>query len=141
MLSAAALGGAVVGAMGTSAFADGHDPSLLLKEPHVCCGLNTCKGHGACKTDKHACKGKNECAGQGRCATAKHHACGGHNDCAGQGGCGAHPGQNAKCKGSGECAVPLNKQAWAKARAAFETVYEAKHGKKPGPAPASCGKG
>ena len=39
--------------------------------------------------------------------------------CKGQGGCGEFAGQNA-CKAQGECGVPLNKEAWAKARAAFE---------------------
>src|SRR4029077_14327539 len=47
----------------------------LLQEPHICRGLNTCKGKGK--------GGKNDCAGQGNCATAKAHSCGGENDCRG----------------------------------------------------------
>jgi len=30
-----------------------------------CEGVNSCKGHGACKTAKNSCKGKNACKGQG----------------------------------------------------------------------------
>lgn len=30
-----------------------------------CYGVNSCKGHGKCKTAKNACKGKNSCKGQG----------------------------------------------------------------------------
>jgi len=33
---------------------------------HVdCYGVNSCKGHGKCKTAKNACKGQNSCKGQG----------------------------------------------------------------------------
>ena len=31
----------------------------------ACTGVNSCKGHGACKTAANACKGKNGCKGQG----------------------------------------------------------------------------
>ncbi len=55
------------------------DPALLLQDPNVCRGLNTCSGKG---------KGEHTCAGQGSCATAAAHACNGMNDCKGQGGCG-----------------------------------------------------
>ena len=103
------------------------DTSLLLKEPHVCRGLNTCKGKGA--------TGENKCAGQGKCATATHHSCAGQNDCKGQGGCGEKPGQNA-CKGQGKCAVPLKEEAWKKARAAFEKQATAA-GMEVGPAPSA----
>ena len=59
-LTVAALGGAASGSF-VFQHALGKSPeSELLKEPHVCCGLNTCKGHG---------KGNHECAGQGSCAT------------------------------------------------------------------------
>ena len=30
-----------------------------------CEGVNSCKGHGDCKTAQNSCKGKNGCAGQG----------------------------------------------------------------------------
>jgi hypothetical protein len=97
----------------------------LLEEPHVCRGLNTCKGKG---------KGeKNACAGQGACATVKAHTCKGENACRGQGGCAATPGEN-ECKGKGNCAVPLNDKAWAKARKRFEELMT-KEGHKVGPAP------
>jgi len=116
---------------GTDATAEGTetamaDPALLLEEPHVCRGLNTCGGKGA--------GGENECAGQGTCATAEHHTCHGQNECKGQGGCGEHPGQNA-CKGQGECAVPLGDDAWTKARDAFEKQMAAQD-KEVGEAPA-----
>ena len=92
------------------------DPSkpLLLQEPHICRGLNpTCKGEVAWK--------KNYCAGQAHAATVKEHACKGHNDCVGGGGCGEKPGEN-KCKGMGDCAVPLKDDAWKKARKNFEAA-------------------
>ena len=30
-----------------------------------CEGVNSCKGHGDCKSAQNSCKGKNGCAGQG----------------------------------------------------------------------------
>ena len=43
-----------------------------------CEGVNSCKGHGACKSAMNDCKGKNGCAGKGflmmtpdECAKAK----------------------------------------------------------------------
>lgn len=86
------------------------DPALLLQDPNVCRGLNTCKGKG---------KGDHTCAGSGACATAEAHACNGHNVCKGQGGCGGYPGQN-NCKEHGHCAVPLSKESWALARKQYE---------------------
>jgi hypothetical protein len=98
----------------------------LLVEPHVCKGLNTCKGKGK--------GGDNACAGQGTCATAEAHSCKKENDCRGLGGCGPKPGENA-CKGLGGCEVPMKHQAnWEKARARFETLMT-QEGKKVGPAP------
>ena len=147
-LSAAAMGGLISGCSedgkGNPKPTGKTDPkkqegteqtSLLLQEPHVCRGLNSCKGQGACKTAANDCKGKNACAGQGGCASVEKHACGGQNKCKGQGGCGEKPGENT-CKGQGKCSVPLMDKAWTKARASFEKAYEAKHGKKPGAAPA-----
>jgi len=99
--------------------------NFLMVEPHVCRGLNTCKGKGA--------GGENACAGQGACASAAAHSCNGENECKGQGGCGANPGQN-ECKGQGECGVPLMEKSWATARAAFEKSM-ADAGKEAGAAP------
>lgn len=120
------MGGLVAGTVPSSLFAaDDHDPGLLLKEPHVCRGLNACKGKGAGE--------KNACGGQGACASAEHHECKGQNECKGQGGCGEYPGQNA-CKSKGECAVPLKAKAWKNARKAFE-VQMKKAGHEFGDAP------
>ncbi len=133
-LAAAALGGLAAGAAGTALAAQEKDkeepelpvdPALLLDEPHVCRGLNTCKNKG---------KGsRNNCAGQGACAAVGKHSCNGENDCKGQGGCGGYPGQNT-CKGKGHCAVPLSEEAWALARKQFEELTTAT-GKKVGKAP------
>ncbi len=30
-----------------------------------CAGVNSCKGHSACKSAKNSCKGMNSCKGQG----------------------------------------------------------------------------
>ena len=96
-----------------------------LKDPHICCGLNTCKGHG---------KGaKNDCAGMGSCATAEAHGCSGTNACAGQG----QTGTNA-CKGQGTCGVPVSGDSWKQARASFEAAMK-KAGRKFNPAPKECG--
>ncbi|QDV53157.1 hypothetical protein [Gimesia fumaroli] len=103
------------------------DVSLLMKEPHVCRGLNTCKGTYAGV--------ENDCAGLGACATVAEHACAGSNECKGQGGCGTNPGMNS-CKGKGSCHIPLMEDAWKLARAEFEKAME-KAGKKVGPAPAA----
>lgn len=130
-LAGAALGGLAlgVGAFGSSiAIAADEPQSELLKEPHFCCGLNTCKGVGVDK--------KNDCAGMGNCATAKKHSCKGENDCKGQGGGGEKPGGNS-CKGQGSCAVPLKKDAWKKARKNFEAAMK-KADKKFGDPPKDC---
>ena len=139
-LSAAAFGGMLAGTVGCGKGdkppADkptGDGESLLMKEPHVCRGLNACKGHGSCKTAANDCKGKNACAGQGKCATAKAHECRGMNVCKGQGGCGEKPGENA-CSEKGACSVPLADDKWAKARAHFEAAMK-KAGKNVGSAP------
>ena len=99
---------------------------LLLQDPHVCRGINTCKNKGKKGTT-------NECAGQAHCATAKAHDCNGMNDCKGMGGCGENPGQN-ECKGKGGCEVPLSDKTWPKARKRFEELMT-KAGKKFGDAP------
>jgi hypothetical protein len=127
-LSVAALAGLSLEASPLFAADEKNSPkSPLLNDPHVCRGLNTCKGKGADK--------KNSCAGTGTCATVKSHACGGSNECKGQGGCGEKPGENA-CKGQGDCHVPLPKAAWKKARKRFEVLMKADN-KKFGSAPAA----
>jgi hypothetical protein len=133
-LTAAAMGGLMAGAS-ISNFASAADEpkppqkdknkNPMLGEPHICRGINMCKGLGASKD--------NACAGQGTCATAKAHLCHYKNECRGQGGCGAKPGEN-ECKGKGECGVPLSSGAWKKARARFEELMK-KEGKTVGPAP------
>jgi hypothetical protein len=102
------------------------DAKLLLEDPNVCRGLNTCQGKG---------KGDHACAGQGACATVEAHACHGTNDCKGQGGCGGYPGQNT-CSEKGHCAVPLGEKAWATARKQFEHLMKDLD-KLFGPAPAA----
>lgn len=37
-----------------------------------CFGVNKCKGHNDCKTDKNACKGHSSCKGHGFVAMSKH---------------------------------------------------------------------
>jgi hypothetical protein len=115
-LTAAAFGGAVLGVGMQSSLSAAEPANPLLGDPHVCRGLNTCKGKGADKS--------NSCAGQGSCATAEKHTCNGENACKGQGGCGAHPGENS-CKGKGSCNVPLTPVSWKKARARFEQLMKA----------------
>lgn len=126
--TAAAFAGAAAAAAGARvAFAADPKPeeSELLKEPHVCRGLNVCKNTGGTK--------ENACAGQGMCATAAKHECKTHNECKGQGGCGEHPGEN-KCKAMGDCTVPLKEKTWKTARTNFEAAMK-KAGKKFGDAP------
>ena len=100
----------------------------LLIEPHVCRGLNTCKGKGR--------DGKNQCAGTGACATAPDNSCGGSNECRGLGACdrppqAGYPGENT-CKGQGGCQVPMlpaKPEMWKKARMRFEALMK-ENGKK-----------
>jgi hypothetical protein len=141
-LALAALGGLLSGAIvgctgkpagggkqpaGTTPSAGSQEKtSLLLNDPHVCRGINTCKNKGKKGTT-------NECAGQAHCATVASHDCNGQNDCKGQGGCGEHPGDN-DCKGKGGCQVPLSDKTWPKARKHFEELMT-KAGKKFGDAP------
>lgn len=123
------LAGSLLGGRGLGAeTAQAQGGGFSLKDPHVCCGLNACKGRGK--------GGKNECAGQGSCATAEAHGCNGQNACAGQGG-DEGAGENS-CKGKGACAVPLDKDHWKKARASFEASMK-KAGQKFGASPAECG--
>lgn len=119
----AATGGAADTATGAGAATE--EVSLLIQEPHICRGLNTCEGKGK--------SGDNACAGQGTCASVEH-TCAGQNDCKGQGGCGGEHGTNA-CKGQGGCAVPLE-HGWEAVRKKFEEAMQ-KAGKTFGDAPAA----
>jgi hypothetical protein len=132
-LTAAALGGAIAGSLlgpGLQGALHAAEPAKpddrpWLKDPHICCGLNTCKGHG---------KGaSNDCAGMGTCATVAAHGCAGENACAGEGAAG-----NNGCKGKGSCAVPVKGEGWKKARASWEAAMT-RAGRKFGPAPKECG--
>ena len=132
-LTAAALAGAITGSLlvpGGQRPLHAAEPakpenSPWLRDPHICCGLNTCKGHG---------KGaSNDCAGMGTCATVAAHGCAGENACAGLGA----SGDNG-CKGKGSCAVPVRGEGWKKARAGWEAAMT-KAGKKFGAAPKECG--
>jgi hypothetical protein len=121
-LTLAALGGLAAGALGqdsskpAAALKCNIDPTLLVgAEPHVCRGLNSCKGKGK--------GGGNACAGQGNCATAPTISCSTNNECKGKGGCGGYPGQNT-CKAQGECAVPLKKDIWEIARKQYEQMMK-----------------
>lgn len=41
-------------------------PTAAVAQDKVkCFGVNSCKGHGACKTASNECKGQNACKGQG----------------------------------------------------------------------------
>ncbi len=117
---------AVPAANGTApgtAVAAAEEVNPLLDEPHVCRGLNTCKGFGS-----------DSCAGLSQCATDSiHHECGTRNACRGQGGCGTNPGENT-CKGHGGCSVPLMDAVWERTRKRFEKLM-AEQGRKVGPAP------
>jgi hypothetical protein len=127
-LTMAAFGGMLAGAGVAQAAEDKKTgkKSPFLYEPHICRGLNTCKGKDPQKD--------NACAGQGNCATVASHSCKGENACRGQGGCGEKIGESA-CKGMGGCEVPLaDETKWKKARKRFEVVMAA-DGKKVGPAP------
>lgn len=45
----------------------------------ACMGINSCKGHGSCKSAQNDCKGKNGCKGQGKTMTTA-------EDCKAKGG-------------------------------------------------------
>ena len=127
-LAVAAFGGMLAGAGVAQAAQDKKTgkKNPYLYDPHICRGLNTCKGKDPQKD--------NACAGQGDCATVAAHSCKGENTCRGQGGCGEKIGENA-CKGMGGCEVPIAKdETWKKALKRFEEVMTAE-GKKVGSAP------
>jgi hypothetical protein len=115
---------------------------------HACMGLNSCKASDRFGAAGAPGIGPNQCAGQGYCATGTDHTCHVQNDCAGQGGCGLYgtgeemnnPGANA-CRSQGSCATPINaerfstngpnqgKSVWLRARAVFETNWQATQAK------------
>lgn len=115
--------------------------NLLLQEPNICRGLNTCRGKG--RGGYYG--GPNQCAGTSICATAPQHVCAGHNQCRGLGACDEgnpayfqvnYPGENT-CKGLGACGVPvpINKDhIWRQARRRYETLMR-DAGKQYGQAP------
>jgi len=133
-LATAAVGGILVASRGVGAqekegsdtkkAAFPVDAALLLQDPNVCRGLNSCEAKG---------KGDHKCAGQSACSTVAKHSCNGMNECKGQGGCGQYPGQNT-CKEHGHCAVPLSKETWSIARKQFEQLMK-DTGQKIGAAP------
>lgn len=135
-LATAAVGGILVGSRAASAQEKKGgaatknefpvDASLLLQDPNVCRGLNSCDGKG---------KGDHKCAGQSSCSTVAKHSCNGMNECKGQGGCDQYPGQNT-CKELGHCGVPLKKETWDIARKQFEQLMK-DTGQKVGAAPAA----
>jgi len=116
-LTLAALAGFSAGAESVSAGTRRRvsEKNPLFSDPHICRGLNTCKGKGVDR--------QNRCAGTGECATARYHVCKGHNDCRGQGGCGEKPGEN-ECRGYGACDVPCKPRVWALARRRFEELMK-----------------
>jgi len=119
--TAAALSGLLTGTFAGCGSAAAGPP---FGEPHVCRGLNACKGKGR--------DGKNTCAGRGACATAAHD-CAGKNQCQSQGGCGSAPAANS-CSGKGGCTMPLMDSAWKKVRQRFEGEM-GRRGVQFGPAP------
>ena len=140
---AAAMAGLLGGNASTAVAADEKKKSKdssnpLLVEPHICKGLNTCRGLGKDK--------KKACAGQGSCFTIEEHDCHGFNKCRGQGACDIgnwpkhqphYPGENT-CEKKGGCQVPLlpeKKEMWIKARRRFEALM-ADNGKTVGKPPA-----
>ena len=125
-LALAAFGGVVAGSVLSGSILSADEKAAAKADAHACCGLNACKGQG-----KDA---KNACAGQGSCSTTEAHSCAGANACKNQGGQGIND-----CKGQGSCNVPIQGDAWKKARGNYEAAMK-KAGKKFGAAPAACGK-
>jgi uncharacterized membrane protein len=76
--------GAAVAATVAALFATGSlvAPTVAQAADSVqCFGVNSCKGHGACKTASNDCKGMNACKGQGwepKASKAECESAGGH---------------------------------------------------------------
>lgn len=74
-IAAMAIGAAMTGLVGGTAFtmtgcASDNGTNMHSNDPaHNCKGQNACKGQGGCKTDAHNCKGHNACKGHGGCKT------------------------------------------------------------------------
>lgn len=50
-------------------------PTAAQADGVKCMGVNSCKGHGSCKTASNECKGQNACKGQGWVSTASADEC------------------------------------------------------------------
>lgn len=61
MLSSVALAAAAAMMFSTMAISTATADEAKVK----CDGVNSCKGHSACKTANNACKGQNSCKGKG----------------------------------------------------------------------------
>lgn len=61
MLSSVALAAAAAVMFSTAAVSIASADEAKVK----CEGVNSCKGHSACKTANNACKGQNSCKGKG----------------------------------------------------------------------------
>jgi hypothetical protein len=73
--------GAMIAASVAGLFAAGTAAAQSEKKSDevMCSGVNSCKGHGACKGGGHSCAGKNGCKGQGLTKTTQ-------DDCTAKGG-------------------------------------------------------
>jgi len=60
-ITAAAVAALFMTGLAQGAFADESASSSKVK----CEGVNSCKGHGECKSAANSCKGQNGCAGKG----------------------------------------------------------------------------
>jgi hypothetical protein len=60
-LAATAAAALLLAGFGSAAQADETTKEGMVK----CEGVNSCKGHGDCKTAQNECKGKNGCGGKG----------------------------------------------------------------------------
>jgi hypothetical protein len=61
MLSGIALAAAAAVMFSTAAVSTASADDAKVK----CAGVNSCKGHSACKSANNACKGQNSCKGKG----------------------------------------------------------------------------
>jgi hypothetical protein len=61
VLSSVALAAAAAVMFSSAALTSAHAEEAKVK----CQGVNSCKGHSACKSANNACKGQNSCKGKG----------------------------------------------------------------------------